>query len=324
MKRIISLILVAVLVTICAGSLAGCVYDDGEGLSVVVTIFPQYDWVKQIVGDDSQIEVTLLLDNGTDLHSYSPTFGDLLAIQSCDLFIYVGGESDEWVEDALANPTNSNRQVINLMEVLGDSAKVEESVEGMEEEHEHEEEEHEHEEEYDEHVWLSLVNAQLFCNKIAEKLGVIDTANAEKYTANATAYNAQLNSLHLQYKTELAETAKDTVVVCDRFPFRYLVDDYGINYFAAFAGCSTESNATFETIFFLAGKVDELQVKYVIVLEGTATSIANSVIQNANSENVGTLSLNSMQSITSTDIAYGANYLSIMQTNLQTLKQALQ
>ena len=320
MKKILALFISLMLLTgvLCACAASGTKPADDNKLSIVCTISPEYDWTKEILGDDpANATLTLLLDNGVDLHSYQPSAGDMIKISTCDLFIYVGGESDIWVEDALKEAANKDMTVIDLLEVLGEQAKEEELKEGMEGESEAEEAE------YDEHVWLSLKNAKLFCSVIAEKLCEIDPANAQAYTANAKAYTDKLAALDAQYQSAVDEAALDTLIFADRFPFRYLVDDYGINYYAAFAGCSAETEASFETIAFLAGKADELGVGSVLTLEGAQHDIANTVVENTKAKTQSVLALDSMQSTTPEDANGGVSYLSIMQKNLDTLKNAL-
>ena len=291
-------------------------------LKIVTTIFPEYDWVREILGDKADhAEVTMLLDNGVDLHSYQPTADDIIKISDCDLFIYVGGESDGWVEDALKEATNKDMQVINLLDVLGEQVKEEEVVEGMEAEEE--EAEDEDEPEYDEHVWLSLKNAETLCNAITDALETIDPANKDAYAANAAAYLEKLSALDGEYQSMVDNAARKTVLFGDRFPFRYLVDDYGLDYYAAFVGCSAETEASFETISFLSGKVDELGLPCVLTIEGAQHKIAETIVQNTAEKNQSILTLDSMQSTTSTDVANGTTYLSVMERNLDVLKQAL-
>ena len=498
----------------------------GEQLSVVCTIFPEYDWVKQILGDHaSHAEITYLLDSGVDLHSYQPTAMDMAKIADCDLFVYVGGESDEWVEDALAEATNKDMQVINLMEVMGDAAKEEEVKEGMEHDHDHEHDEHdehdhskevstfeddevqdrplsdwegdwqsayplvldgsldeawehksedgsmtaaeykdyykkgyktdltaitidgnrikftdkdgkvtesdykyvgyyiqnwstgtkaamyrfeaedkeagaplyiefndhmiepekaehfhirmsnesfdaivdpegnwptffdaaltpdevcdevighghsdedededhdhghEHEEgevEYDEHVWLSLKNTKTFCTEIADRLSILDSANKDDYKANLDAYTAQLDKLDVDFQTLIDGASQKTLVFGDRFPFRYFVDDYGLDYFAAFDGCSAETEASFDTIVFLAEKMDELGCGTIFTIENSDHKIAQTIIDNTKAKNQKIAEMNSLQSVTKDQISSGATYLSLMQANYDTLKGALQ
>lgn len=301
--------------------------EEDKKIKIVTTIFPEYDWVKEIVGDEiSHVDLTMLLDNGVDLHSYQPTAEDIMKISDCDMFVYVGGESDEWVEDALKEAVNKDMQVINLLEVLGDSVKAEEMVEGMqEEEHEHEEEQEDgHDEEYDEHVWLSLKNAQTLSNAIASALETADPANKETYAANAASYVEKLAALDTQYQEAVNNASQKTLLFGDRFPFRYLVDDYGLSYYAAFAGCSAESEASFETISFLAQKVDELGLKNVLTIEKSDQKIAKTIIENTKDKNQNILTMDSMQSTTSDDVANGTTYLSVMENNLNILKEALQ
>ncbi len=290
---------------------------DSDTITVVATIFPEYDWVREVVGD-ADVDVILLVDSGVDLHSFQPTVDDILTISTCDMFIYVGGESDEWVEDALAEATNEDMIVINLLETLGEGAKEEEIVEGMEAEEEDEEEI-----EYDEHVWLSLKNAQIFVNEIAQGLASIDTDNADVYVANAAAYKAELVALDEEYADVCANANFDTVLFGDRFPFRYLVDDYGLSYYAAFVGCSAETEASFETIVFLAEKVDELGLNTVLTIESSDGKIAETIVENTTDKNQQVLVLDSMQSVTASDVEAGVTYLGIMEDNLSVLADAL-
>lgn len=335
MKKLKRIFAVFFCLLLAAGILGGCgkaasssapapsaLQSGNKPLKIATTIFPEYDWVREILGDKAEhAEVTMLLDNGVDLHSYQPTADDIIKISDCDLFLYVGGESDGWVEDALKEATNQNMQVINLLDVLGEQAKVEEVVEGMAAEEE--ESEDEDEPEYDEHVWLSLKNAETLCNAISDALEEIDPANKDAYATNAASYLEKLAALDGEYQTVVDNAARKTVLFGDRFPFRYLVDDYGLSYYAAFAGCSAETEASFETISFLAGKVDELRLPCVLTIEGAQHKIAETIVQNTAEKNQSILTLDSMQSTTSTDVANGTTYLSVMESNLDVLKQAL-
>ncbi len=335
MKKIIALLLALFMLV---GALAGCGKQNDtnktDKLSIVTTIFPEYDWVREILGDKADnAEITMLLDNGVDLHSYQPTADDIVKISDCDLFIYVGGESDGWVEDALRNAANRNMKVINLLEVLGDSVKTEEIVEGMqEEEHEHEDaeehehedaEEHEHEEEADEHVWLSLKNAKMLVRVISKALQELDPDNKDIYAANADAYVKKLSALDAEYQAAVDAASNKTILFGDRFPFRYLVDDYGLRYYAAFVGCSAETEASFETISFLAKRVDEWKLPCVLTIEGAQHKIAETVVRNTTAKNQRVLTMDSMQSTTSKDVKNGTTYLSVMEKNLSVLKEAL-
>ena len=323
MKKFTALLLTFVLfLSLCPVS--GLAEEAGK-IRVVTTIFPIYDWVREIAGDTGNTEITLLLDSGVDLHSFQPSAQDILKVATCDLFIYVGGESDEWAEDALAEAVNPDMVVISLVEALGENAKAEEIVEGMEAEEEEEEgEEGEEEEpEIDEHVWLSLRNAQVFTSAIADALAQKDPANADSYRANAEAYGAKLAALDAAYAEAVDSAAHKTLLFGDRFPFRYLTDDYGLTYYAAFAGCSAETEASFETVIFLAKKTDELQLPAVLTIEGKDHRIAETIIGSTADKNRKLLTLNSMQGTTANDIEQGATYLKIMEDNLAVLKEAL-
>lgn len=502
MKKYIAMFLIAVMIILCLSACKDNITNTSQEdkIQIVTTIFPEYDWVKEILGDKiEQAEITMLLDNGVDLHSYQPTTEDIMKISTCDLFIYVGGESDRWVNDALKEATNKDMKVINLLDVLGDSVKIEEMVEGMQEEdhghsHSHNEEitmdnienrtlsdfdgkwkslypyllngdldeyceykaendedsttnketyiekyksswvsdvnnitindnyiaftyndgntvsaeykyagynikvddngkissvryqfetdsndapkyvqfndhsyestkaqhfhvyfgdesfdklmdletnpffvkdvlsvneiieelmGHNHEEEKDEHVWLSLKNTEILCKAISNALQEIDPDNKETYFKNTSAYIEKLMALDSEYCKVVDNAAHKTILFGDRFPFRYFVDDYGLSYYAAFVGCSAETEASFETITFLAGKVDELSLNSILTIEKSDQKIAKTIVQNTHSKDQNIMALDSMQSITTKDVSNGATYLSIMESNLEILQEAL-
>ena len=332
--------------------------DTNKKLSVVCTIFPEYDWIRELVGDKKDnYEITYLLDKGVDLHSYQPTAEDIAKIANCDLFVYVGGESDGWVKDALKESKNDKMQVVNLLETLGTNVKEEEVVEGMQEEdehdhdhgkkedadHDHEDADHEHEHkedadhdhdheedghhhdevEYDEHVWLSLRNATSLVNELAVRLQTIDPENKDYYAGTAASYTAKLGDLDSRYLAAVKKAKNKTVLFGDRFPFRYLVDDYGLKYYAAFVGCSAETEASFETVAFLAKKADELKLNNVLVIENSDQKIAKKIVETTNAKDQKIVEMNSMQSVTADQIADGATYLGIMEANLKALEAAL-
>lgn len=325
MKRKMMRLLIAIfMLCFAAAAVGGCGKGKKNGkLSVVVTIFPEYDWVKEILGDNpGDAEITMLLDNGADLHSYQPTADDILKVQNCDVFIYVGGESDKWVDNVMAQKSNKNMVVLNLLDVLGDKVKEEEVVEGMEAE---DEDEHDEEEaEKDEHVWLSLKNASVICDAVKDALSKADKDNAELYEKNCKAYKEKLEKLDAEYEAAVKEASVKTLLFGDRFPFRYLTDDYGLEYYAAFAGCSAESEASFKTIKYLSDKINELKLKHVMKIESSNGKLANSIIENSGAKDVDVLSLNSIQSISREDMKNGVSYISLMEGNLEVLKKALQ
>ena len=500
MKKMITVLLTLMLA---AGVSVGCgkqnASDKVDKLNIVTTIFPEYDWVREILGErEDKAEITLLLDNGVDLHSYQPTADDIVKIADCDLFVYVGGESDSWVDDVLNKAANKDMKVINLLDALGDKVKSEQLVEGMQEEdheHSHDEKiteddikdrklsdfsgewkslypylksgkldkyceykakedgddstskdtylekyksswqcdienlsinrntitftysdgntvsaeytyagyqpkmtdegeigsvryqfettsadapkyvqfndhghepgeaehfhiyygndsldklmdsknhpffvkealsadeivdeliEHQHGEEKDEHVWLSLKNAGALCEVISDALQEIDPKNKEIYAANTVDYKKKLSELDDKYQKTVESGRHKTMLFGDRFPFRYLADDYGLNYYAAFAGCSAETEASFETISFLAKKTDEQDIPCVLTIEGARHKIAETIVDNTVEKNQKILAMDSMQSTNLKDVANGTTYLSVMENNLSVLKEALE
>lgn len=301
--------------------------EDGHGsakLKVVATIFPLYDWAMNVVGADSEsVDVSLLIDKGVDLHSHQPTVDEILRISTCDLFIYVGGESDDWVQDALKEAANKDIRAVNLIEELGDAVRTEELVEGMRQKrHEHDDEEEE-EDEADEHVWLSVRNAAICAGVIKDAISRLDPENDAAYESNLARYVDQLEALDDEYQAAVGAASSRRLLFGDRFPFRYLVEDYGLDYYAAFPGCSAETEASFETIAFLADKIDELGIGAVMTIDGSDDKLARIIVQATKNKDQAILTLDSMQSINAKDMAAGATYLSIMEKNLEVLKEAL-
>lgn len=322
-------------------------------ISIVCTTFPQYDWVKNILGEEAEgFDVTLLLDNGVDMHSYQPAVKDIATAGSSDLFIYVGGESDTWVEDALKEAKNKDLKAINLMETLDNFVKEEEVVEGMQEErkslgHSHEKSSKEKQEqiqkesyensqeingqkeaadeepEYDEHIWLSIRNAEIMVKNIEKAIEQLDSDNAKVYQTNAENYIKKLDTLDKQYANTIQNAKYKAILFGDRFPFRYMVDDYDLKYYAAFAGCSAETMAGFETVTFLAKKADELQLPVILTIENSDGRIAEAVKSNTTKKNQKILAMNSLQSVTKEQLADGITYLQVMQENLSVLSEAL-
>ena len=318
-----------------SSSVAESKSEETKKLNIVTTIFPAYDWVKQIVGDNKNVEISFLIDKGVDLHSYQASAADIAKITDSDLFVYVGGDSDGWAEDIIKE--NPNLKYINMVDSIGEAALAEELVEGMqdEEEHDHEGEEHaneesehaheegEHEdgeEEIDEHVWLSIKNAETIVSAIEVKLAEIDPDNKAEYEKNANDYLAKLDELDKEYKDTLSSIQNKTIIVGDRFPFRYLVNEYGIKYYAAFTGCDAGSEASFETVKFLANKMDELNMSDIFIIDGSKGDLAKTIVDNTKDKNAKVLVLDSMQSTKSSD---NANYLDIMKKNLEVLKEVL-
>ena len=336
LKKIITGVLAAFM-------LAGCAPKQQQNttkLKIVATTFPQYDWIREIIGkDNTNVDLQLLMKNGGDLHSYQPTAGDIANIADANLFVYVGGESDEWVDDALEEKTNKDMKVINMMQTLGDD--IDEEEEGLEDhdhdhdhddkdhDHDHDDKDHDHDHdhdhdeiEYDEHVWLSLKRAQKIVKAITDELVELDPTNAKKYQANAEAYIAKLSSLDKSYESTVNTVKDKTWIFADRMPFHYLAKDYGITTYAAFNGCSTETNASFDTIVTLAKYVDEFGINHIMTIEGSDHKLAKAVIENTAEKNQEILTLNSLQSVSQSDIDKGLTYYGAMEENLKVLAQS--
>lgn len=297
--KVLALFMIAISFSACGSEKSA----QDDKIKVVATIFPAYDWTREIISEDKNFDLMLLMDKGVDLHSFQPSAEDIRKISDCDVFIYVGGESDEWVGNVLKNATNKNMVVVNLMEILGDKVL---------------QENHDGNIENDEHIWLSLKNAQVLCDAITNALSEAAPAQAESLKKNSAAYTEKLAALDQKYRDALTAAQGKTLLFGDRFPFRYMADDYGLKYFAAFAGCSAESEASFQTIKFLAGKVDELNLPCVMTIEGSDKKIAETIIANTAAKNQKILALNSMQGKVD-----GETYLSIMEKNLEVLREAL-
>ncbi|HPF29379.1 MAG TPA: metal ABC transporter substrate-binding protein, partial [Lachnospiraceae bacterium] len=291
--------------------------EKSDKISIVCTIFPQYDWTRTILGDDvSNVELNLLVQDGANLHSYQPSASDIAMISNADLVIYVGGESNQWVEDAMENAVNENQLSISLIDAIGERVTEEVLVEGMEAEEEHEEQEAGEEIEYDEHVWMSIENAAIISKEIESSLEELNPQLAEEYQKNLQNYEAELQQLDEEYQTMVAQATTHTVVVGDRFPFHYLMDEYDILYYAAFPGCSADTEADFETVIFLAEKLDEYHLAYVLTVENSNQSIASTIIENTQNKDQSIAGLNSMETITNERMEAGDTYLSIMSSNL--------
>lgn len=347
------------LVLVLGLALTGQAAEDRK-LRIVATVFPQYDWIRNVLGDRlDQVELTLLQDSGVDLHNFQPSAQDIMKVSSADLFVYIGGVSDNWVDNALSQAVNKDMVAVNLMKELGDAVKADVAVEGMQEtahahshdepegmdgheedehaqeageehaheeghdhDHEHEDAEHAHVHD-DEHIWLSLRNAQALTQLLADRLSRVDPDHATAYQKNAAAYIQKLKALDGEFQAAVDKASQKTLLFADRFPFRYLMEDYGLRYYAAFAGCSAETEASFETVTFLSGKVDELGLKNVLVLEGADKALADTIVGNTKGKDQAVVAFDSMQSVDKNALAQGVSYLGIMEKNLQALKAAL-
>lgn len=315
---------------------------ENEKISVVATIFPQYDFVRQIAGEN--VELKMLLKPGEETHSYEPTPQDIIAIQNSDLFIYVGGENDAWVEDILESMPDNGRKTLKLVDCV--DTVEEEHVEGMKEErgHDHDEDDAEHEEheveheedeadheehgqeethsvhEIDEHVWTSPLNAVKLVEQIKEELCEIDSENASDYEENAEAYVAQLKELDQEFQDVVDHSKRKLMIFGDRFPFRYFAEAYGLDYYAAFSGCASDTEPSAATMAFLINKVQDENIKTVLKMELSNENIAKAI---AEATNADVKEFYSCHNLTAEQFADGETYLSLMEKNVETLREVL-
>ncbi len=343
---------IGIALVLCLSLLSGCakpvqMADKDENV-ILCTTFAAYDWVREILGDTDTFTCRMLVDNGVDLHSYQPSAQDIMKIANCRMLVYVGGESDTWVSDALVESGNENIVAISLLDLVGDRALNEVELEGVEghhhhdhddEDHDHDEHGHEaeitdydehgheaettdHDDHYDEHVWLSLKNAIVCIETLADAITKLDSGNSQKYAANAKAYTGELEALDADYQTMRDTATQTTILIGDRFPFLYLAEDYDIHYFAAYSGCSADVEASVHTVTYLAEKLQEYQLPAIYVVDNGTDSLARTIAESADMT-PEILHLSSMQSVTKEDIQKGCTYLSYMEENLQMLKEGL-
>ncbi len=317
-RRLISALLICMMLLSLTACGKGAAPDDGK-LTIVCTTFPHYDWTRNILGDHlSEVELVLLLNSGTDLHNYQPAASDLITISSCDLFIYIGGESESWAEDALANPVNQDRKELALLPSV---ELIAHEHEDNHEEHEDHDEEHEHA--FDEHIWLSLNNAKNLVNVIAKKLAEVDPDHTDDYTANADKYIAELDTLDKEYRNCVENADYQTLVFAGQFPFVYMENDYKLDCHAATNSCSAEMGPGVSKSLELASVIDENNLPAVLLIETTNRSDAEIIISCTEDKDQQILTLDSMQSVKQERVDAGVTYLKIMRSNLDVLKQAL-
>ncbi|MDR2619422.1 MAG: metal ABC transporter substrate-binding protein [Treponema sp.] len=313
MKRIV--LFICIFASFAAALSAGGRRDteraDGK-INVVATIFPPYDFVREIAGD--KVNLTMLLPPGAESHSFEPTPQDIIKVQNCDVFIYVGGESDAWVEMILESMDTSRMEIITFMDCVEVVEEV--VVEGMEEEEEEEAEGPE----YDEHVWTSPKNAQLIVQKISGALAQRDRPNAAEYEKNTASYLAKLADLDTSFRNMVNGAKRKTFIFGDRFPFRYFADAYGLSYFAAFPGCSTETECSAATVAFLVDKVRAEKIPVVFHIELSNEKIADTICEETGAKK---MLLHAVHNISKRDFDRGENYYGLMSQNLQNLREAL-
>ena len=331
MKKFFALILICTLcLALCAcGQQAQAPETDG-GVNIVATVFPAYDFARQIAGDDGN--VTLLIPPGSEAHSYEPTPQDIIRIQGCDLLVCNGGESEAWLDEILGGMDREIPAVVMLdcVDALTEEVKEGMQVHGHDHGHnDHDHDEHdghdhddheEHEEEYDEHVWTSPVNAQLICRAISAALCEADPAHASDYTARCTDYCAELQALDADFRSVIANAKRHTLIFADRFPVRYFVEEYGLDYFAAFPGCADDAEPSARTVAFLIDRVREEQAPAVLYIEFSNQKMADIVCEDTGCEK---LLFNSCHNVTAEQLRGGVTYLELMRANLETVKEAL-
>ena len=313
MKKAIAIILTIAVSVLCLCACTGNEKkqsDDDSKISVVSTIFPAYDFVREIGGEN--VEVAMLLKPGTESHDYDPTPQDIIKIQDADLFIYVGGESDEWVNDILNSDDKKPKKVLALMDCVD---KVqEETVEGMEADEDGDEAE------YDEHVWTSPKNAVTITKKISEELKSLDSSKAAEFEKNTVSYCAQLSSLDNSIRNVVDNAKRKTLIFGDRFPFRYFVDEYGLSYYAAFPGCSSETEPSAATVAFLINKVKSESIPVVFCIEFSNGKVADTICERKKKKK---LTFHSCHNITQEEFDSGVTYLDLMKQNVKNLEEAL-
>lgn len=315
MKKVLKLMVVAIMVFGIVG-LTGCNKNDkSDKLTIISTSFPGYDFARAITKDSKNVEVKMLLKPGAESHDFEPTPQDIKNIKNSDIFIYVGGDSDEWIEDVLDDIDTDKTKVVRLMDLV--DTVEEDVIEGMEE---HEEDEEEEEAEYDEHVWTSPINAITITNKLKDEVVKIDKDNKELYEKNASNYVNELTNIDNEIKDIVKNGKRKEIIFGDRFPLRYFVDEYGLSYYAAFPGCSEQTEASAKTISFLINKVKEDKIPVVFHIELSSGKIANAIAKETGTK---VLEFKTAHNISQKDFDAGVTYVDIMKDNIKVLKEAL-
>lgn len=320
MKKLFSTIICLCLLFSLCGCKGGCYESGGEGLDIVTTVFPAFDFAREIAGDKAR--VCLLVPPGSEAHSFEPTAQDILRIQNCDLLICNGGESEVWLEGMLEGMDTEVPRLVMLDRV---QALEEEVKAGMQvARHEHGEEDHEghdHEEaEYDEHVWTSPRNAALISRAIGEALCSIDPVNSQYYTGRTESYCQKLLALDGEFRALAESSGRPTMIFADRFPARYFVEEYGLDYYAAFPGCAEEAEPSARTVAFLIDKVRQEQVPAVFYIEFSNQKMADVICEDTGCQK---LLFHCCHNLTRQQLDEGISYLGLMEQNLNTLREAL-
>lgn len=311
MKKVIGVILIIMCMTVCMCSCANKGENGNEKIKVVVTAFPHYDFVRQIAGDN--VDLKMLIKPGNEVHTYDPTPSDIAKISSCDIFVYTGGESDSWAKNILETRENKDMKIISFTEICPAE------LECMDDGH-YGENEHQHSNSYDEHVWTSPVNADILALEIYKTLCKVDSENIEIYEQNYKEFSKKLAELDKTFQQIVANASRNEMVVGDRFPFSHFALEYGINYTAAFSGCSAESEPSAQTVARLADKVKNEGIPVVFTIEFSNKKVAKNIVSDTTAE---ILTLHSCHNVTNDEFLSNITYIELMTQNAQNLRKAL-
>ena len=329
-KRVFCAALALILLICACAPLAACQkqVEDGK-IHIVCTIFPQYDWMRNIIGESDGVELTLLINNGNDMHSYEPSAADIMKIADCDMIVYLGEGIDGWVSEAIERSGREDVKKVALAECEGVTLK---NISSASHTHDHEHDHGDHDDHdghdhgaLDEHLWLSLKNATVLTSALCDAICELDLENAQSYRDNAARYILELTYLRLDFEAAVAKSdeSKRFMLFCDRFPFVYLMEELGIEYSAAFEGCSADVDADFGTVLRLIEEAEEHEVDFIAMTESSDGALARTVANAIKDREVGLLTLDSMQAVGKKKIESGYSYLSIMRENLRVLSVAL-
>lgn len=311
-RKLLAVITAAATVfSLCAcSSESGYSNSDSGKLKIISTVFPPYDLARQIAGDNA--EISILLPPGSEIHNYEPSAKDMIAIRNCDIFLYIGGENEQWAEKLINSNDTENVTAVKLIDYVP-------TLSEDEDEHDHDHE-HEHEHETDEHIWTSPKNAQLMLSAVYDAICKVDPSNKQTYTKNKDAYAKQLSDLDNAYRSAVDNAKNKTIVLADKFPFRYLAHEYGLEFSAAFAACSDESEPGVSTMIKLTKTIKENNIPAVYYLEFSSTKIADTLCDETGATK---LMLHSCHNVSKQDIENNVSYVDLMKQNLENLKLTL-
>ena len=315
-KKLLAVLTAAAIpLSLCACSSESSYFEsDGSKLKIISTVFPPYDLAKHIAGDNAEIKI--LLPPGSEAHTYEPTAKEIIAIQNCDIFLYIGGENEQWADKLINSNDTGKVKVVKLIDSVHTLSEEDED----EHEDEHEHHDHDHEHETDEHIWTSPKNARLMLSAVYNAICEVDPENSKIYTENKDAYDEQLAELDDEYQKAVDNAANKTIVLADKFPFRYLAHEYGLDCYAAFSSCSDESEPSVSTMIKLTKKIKENNIPVVYYLEFSSTKIANTLCDETGATK---LMLHSCHNVSKQDIENNISYVDLMKQNLENLKVAL-